>query len=247
MGRVIGMLGAKGSGKDTCAAFLIKEAGYQRVGFADTLYEEVADAYRVTTAFFANRRTKETRLGKLALKHSSNRDFVEVALGTLTSNPAILKLALQYQQTGKIAAHRPRRVAKALIDSKRSPRWTMQLWGTEYRRKSKYGVDSYWLDQVAALIKAHPETDFVITDVRFKNEAVFVGLLGGWLVRVTRPVLEAFEAAERAKNGTAAHASETELLTYPVQHTVLNEEGKLENLRFAVLAIAGVSEYLKAA
>ncbi|KWU17824.1 hypothetical protein AS149_13975 [Burkholderia cenocepacia] len=207
----------------------------------------MADAYRVTTAFFANRRTKETNLGELALKHSGNRDFVEVALESLNPNGRIRKLALAYHQTGKIAAHRSRRVVKALIDNKRSPRWTMQLWGTEYRRKSKYGIDSYWLDQVAALIKAHPNQDFVITDVRFRNEAVFVGILGGQLVRVSRPVLEALEAAERAKNGTAAHASETELLGYPVQHTVLNEEGKLMNLRSTVLAIAAVPEYQKAA
>lgn len=247
MGRVIGMLGAKGSGKDTCAAFLIKEAGYRRVGFADTLYEEVANAYGVTTAFIGNRRTKEMALGKLALKHCDNRDFVEVALETLNPNPRIRRQAMQYFLTGTIAAHTPRRVVKALIEKPRSPRWTMQLWGTEYRRKSKYGVDSYWLDQVSALIKAHPDTDFVITDVRFKNEAVFVEFIGGWLVRVTRPVLEAMEAAERAKNGTAAHASETELLSYPVKHTVLNEEGKLDKLRAAILSIAGVTEYLKAA
>ena len=117
------------------------------------------------------------------------------------------------------------------MDSPRSPRWTLQLWGTEYRRRSEHGYDSYWLDKVSSLIKINPEKRFVITDVRFTNEADWVEREGGTLIRVSRPVLEEREAlARKAGTLTALHPSETELMQRVVPYTLLNQEGKPESL-----------------
>ena len=218
---VIGLLGAKGCGKDTAAKFLVDELGYKRAAFADALYQEVADAFGISVEFLGNRDTKETELPSLCLDKCKDLRFGYCVMRhekkTLKSDPD--------------AWLRPR-----------SPRSILQLWGTEYRRRGIPGVcpgkDSYWLDIVAGVIATSPDASFVITDVRFKNEMQLVEDFGGSSARVRRLELEAREAHERAVNGCAAHASETELLKVVVDRELFNVEGKPGHLRFGVLAYA---------
>jgi hypothetical protein len=227
---ILGLTGVKGSGKDTLAQYLIDVFGVKRIGFADELYQQVANEYATTVLALNRRETKESALPFLALKFCQDVRFVEVALQSITKSRALRKACLDAYQTGNVPAHASARRVKSILNAPRSPRWTLQLWGTEYRRKSKYGVDSYWLDIVAAAIAKEPTQTFVITDVRFRNEAELVKRLGGHLMRIRRPVLEEREAADRAMNGTAAHPSEVEMLTYPVPYEVVNEEGKPDSL-----------------
>ena len=214
MRKIVGLMGVKGSGKDTGARYLTEELGFVRIGFADALYKEVADAFGVTVEFLGNRDTKESDLPQLALAHCRDAAFVR--------------------------AVREEEGAEAFPDyeqfllAPRSPRFVLQLWGTEYRRRR--GVDSYWLDIVQAAIEANPQRSFVVTDVRFNNEANFIEAMRGTLIRVRRPDLEAREAAERSKNGRAAHPSETELLTRRVDHEVVNVEGHPDSLRQGIFA-----------
>lgn len=229
--KVIGLLGAKGSGKDTLAAYLTDAYGYVRTSFAEELYRQVAATYSITVEHLSRRETKETALPFLALKHCQDKRFIEVALQSLTRSKQLRKACLAYVVTGAMPAHASARRIKEILNTSRSPRWVMQLWGTEYRRKSKYGVDAYWLDLVATVIDKNPQQCFVITDVRFINEAKFVEQLGGALIRIRRPLLEAREAADRARNGTAAHPSEVELLNYAGPFEVLNTEGNPMSLK----------------
>jgi hypothetical protein len=217
MRKVIGLSGLKGAGKDTCAAYLTSALGFVRVGFADTLYRQAAEAFGVTVEFMANRETKETPLPQLALRNCKDPAFVQCVIEEI------------HLDSGAF-------IGDAYLDHPLSPRVVMQLWGTEYRRKR--GVDSYWLDIVHAAIQAQPEKSFVITDVRFLNEFNFVRRTGGVNVRVRRPALEAAEALQRAKNGTAAHSSETELLAIKSDAEVVNEEGNPDSLRESIIALA---------
>src|SRR6476661_846445 len=75
---ILGLLGAKGAGKDTAAKLFIQKYGYRRIAFADALYLEVANAFGVTVEFLNNRDTKETPLPELALSHCQDADFVQV-------------------------------------------------------------------------------------------------------------------------------------------------------------------------
>lgn len=216
MRKVIGLLGVKGSGKDTCAKFLVDLQDFKRIGFADTLYQEVADAFGVTTAFLGNRDTKETPLSELSLVNCKDTKFSECVFDEL---------------------HLPQAERQAALFDPQSPRFVLQLWGTEYRRRR--GVDSYWLDQVDAAIQAEPLTSFVVTDVRFMNEFSYIKSIGGSLVRIRRPTLEASEALERAKKGSAAHPSETELLSVVTNAELMNVEGSPDSLRSGILTFAG--------
>ena len=218
MQKVIGLLGVKGSGKDTAAKYLVLEQGYERIGFADTLYREAAEAFGVTVEFLGNRETKEKELPELELARCKDPDYVACVAYHLGHPEGLV----------------PEEMAKP-----RSPRFILQFWGTEYRRKGAPGLyvgdDSYWLNRVKDAMEAKPGQSFVITDVRFLNEFNFVRQYGGQLMRVRRPHIESLELMDRASSGRAAHASETELLHVEVDAELLNEEGNPDSLRDALM------------
>lgn len=217
--KVIGLLGAKGSGKDTAAKFLVQERGFKRIAFADKLYNEVAAAYGVTPEFLGDRTKVETPSGLvekkeyptdvLALEKCKDSGFVQCVLEEMADKGITLKSPL-------------------------SPRVVMQLWGTEYRRKR--GIDDYWLQVVQKVLNENPQQSYVITDVRFPNEVAFVNNFGGECLRIRNPIVEAQEAANRAASGTASHASETAVSNIPVFAVILNEMGQLDALRERILA-----------
>lgn len=212
MQEVLGLIGVKGAGKDTAATIFIEKFGFQRVAFADALYREVAEAFGVTVEFLGNRDTKEVPQDELKLLNCTNSGFVTTALEIAEEEGLELD-----------------------VRTPLSPRWVLQLWGTEFRR-IREGHDSYWLDRVNDIIRANPTINFVVTDVRFINEATYIcNILGGKLIRIRRPVLEAREAQARAENGTAAHRSEVELLTYPTDLEAVNVEGEMGSLASALV------------
>lgn len=212
MRKVVGLMGLRGSGKDTVANFLVTDAGWKRIGFADGLYREVAEAFGVTVEFLGNRDTKELPQPELALMHCSDDAFVTVMLREAEANLA----------QGELVA--------ACLAQPRSPRQIMQYWGTEYRRATVR--NDYWREQVRAHVLARPDDNFVITDVRFPDEATTVTDLGGTLARVVRPDLAG------SADPALMHASEQAMLNYEVPAVFVNAEGPqgLLNLKNAVLA-----------
>lgn len=231
MRQIIGMLGKKGSGKDTCANVIVSEFGFARTSFARTLYIEAAEAHGQSVELLSNRDTKESPLPELALQHCIDVQFVEIALEQLRVSRKVRLAALHLAQTGRVPAHCSARRARAVLKEARSPRLVMQLWGTEYRRKSKYGVDSYWLDRVRDELNASPGTNFVITDVRFRIEAEFVESFNGALFRVRRPELDSIVAKEHLAGGTLAHSSEIEMDGKVVDLELQNDEGQFSALK----------------
>lgn len=226
---LLGLIGAKGSGKDTLALHLVKNFGFTRLAFADKLYQEVAEAFGVTVEFLQNRETKETPTSALSLSRCNNKDFVFVARRELVS-----------QMVSTMVKNLPLEVATALREEvvknlqnvyqfeevPLSPRAVLQWWGTEYRRVFCQ-QDSYWLDEIRRQIV--PGKRYVITDVRFANEANFTEDEGGSLGRILRPYLQELEDKALACGApTAQHKSETELRDRKTQFTFINEENGLE-------------------
>lgn len=94
----------------------------------------------------------------------------------------------------------------------------LQRLGTEAGRQVLW--DSIWID--AAFAGTDPkENNYVITDVRFPNEAEAVRERGGCLWRITR------EGVGPANS----HASETSLDDYPDFMQYLNNDGSLEDFQ----------------
>lgn len=221
----IGMMGAKGAGKDTAASVLIEKLGYARIGFADELYKQAAASFGVSVAYLNRRATKETLLPRLRLANNTDPLYVQCVLGS----EGLLGPGKHLEKQ-----------RKAFLKKPQCPRYVLQKWGTEYRRQGypgvHQGVDSYWIDIVVAEIRANPKRPFVITDVRFENEVACVRGLGGLVMRVSRPAHDREEAAKRIAGGTSAHVSETAVLGVVPDLTVYNHENRQSEFLQSVLA-----------
>ena len=211
---LIGLLGLKGSGKDTAAGMLV-EHGFTRMAFADALYAEAAAAFEVTPFFLSNRDSKELPLERLALKHCRDTQFVELVTAEELSQ---------------------RRQAEEILAAPRSPRWLLQQWGTEYRRQSRWGREEYWVEPVVRRIGHLPAgADIVLSDVREGAEVELVRARGGRLVRINRRKVEEQDAQARAAGlVTELHSSEILARTCGVDFEVENVEGDPQAMRSAL-------------
>jgi hypothetical protein len=90
----------------------------------------------------------------------------------------------------------------------------LQWWGTEYRR----GRDpQYWINKL--LFDLNPALDYVITDVRFPNEAAAIRSIGGKIWRMA--------GRESSPNGIPGHSSES--FDFEPDLT-LDNSGSIQNL-----------------
>lgn len=203
---LIGLMGRPGSGKDTCAQALCTQHGFHAIAFADALRKEVSAAFRIDPRTLLEPATKEWPIKALAIGMSMDPFYIRAML---------------------LRGHD--------LDEPRSPRWTLQHWGTDYRRTQQA---SYWLTPVATWVRhqrAIGRNRLLVTDVRFPDEASLIGLLGGRRLRVHRPELAPMP------DDTAGHESEQHAESLEAHGTVANA-GTLEQLRAAaVQAIAGLS------
>ena len=199
---ILGLTGAAGSGKDSVADILVAKHGFQRIAFADALYKEVSTAFNVPITFLKTRETKEKRSARLSLGHCMEGEFAQVVR--------------QIKHRG----NRP--IGHSNIPY--SPRQILQWWGTDYRRAQR---ETYWIDKARDRLLSGPDQDWVVTDVRFQNEADLVRELGGRLGLVLRPGVEP----------VAGHVSEAFWETCSPDLQIRND-GTLEELTETVTAVA---------
>lgn len=87
----------------------------------------------------------------------------------------------------------------------------LQRYGTEaHRDVFGYG---FWLDAALPTAYTYDDALYVVTDVRFENEAQRVKDLGGWNVLVIGP-----------EDDTGSHASEQPLQPHMIEATIFNAE-----------------------
>jgi hypothetical protein len=121
-----------------------------------------------------------------------------------------------------------------------SPRYILQVFGTECMRKGFY--DDIWVSFVKEEILKNPEKNYVLPDTRFGNEAKMIKDLGGSIWFIQRGDLPDWweaatnwnqahwnhpRAALRMKNPFVGawdiHASERSLAGYKFDHTIYND------------------------
>jgi hypothetical protein len=205
---VFGLLGEKGSGKDTVAQILEETFGFARTSFGKRLYAEVAAAFpNADIPRLTERDLKESNVQQLALINCVNPDYVECAL------------ALE-DPSGAKGLHAPR-----------SLRWVLQTYGTNYRREQDC---DYWTRPVLEEdILAQPDREHVISDVRFFNELDTVWKVEGLTVRVRADWLESVQPGDLYRN----HSSEREVAALKTELVVMNRRNDLEGLRRQVESI----------
>lgn len=107
----------------------------------------------------------------------------------------------------------------------KSPRQLLQTLGTEWGRNTIH--PDLWVRVTMEKVRAAPGTTFLITDVRFDNEARAIRGAGGRVFRVIRPGHECLAA------GAAQHESEAGVNDGLIDGVIVND-GTLEQLRQCV-------------
>ena len=169
---VIGLTGPIECGKDTVAGLLQIHANGYTLAFADALRQEIVDAFGIDPSMLTQRETKEHPMSALALHRCLDHAFVA-------------RMVAHYRS----GLHDGGIEGEALdLSAPRSPRQVMQWWGTEYRRNQD---PCYWVVKAVAHMRlAHWLMDpplFVLSDVRFPDEAIMVRHLGGKIWKIKRP------------------------------------------------------------
>lgn len=167
--KLVGLTGLAGSGKDTVANIMATHFGYRKLAFADPLYLEIAEAFQIEVIDLRRRDCKEKDVPYLSLSRCEDKNFV---------NCTLMMLCEKAQRDGSDFDYHKE------LSSWRSPRWTLRMWGTEYRRSEN---NDYWISKLSSQITSFHrsgEFRFAVTDVRFWDEAKKIRDFGGsiWMV-----------------------------------------------------------------
>lgn len=196
---VIGLAGRARAGKNTVAEILESIGpGFCQCAFADALRDEVIDAFKVSSDVFNNDDLKERKDPALAIIRCDDIEFID-RMTALGHN----------------------------LITPRTPREIMQLWGTEYRRNQ---ISDYWIDKLSLFIHEQIKCGtrkFVVTDVRFEDEAQLIKRMNGnvWLIQ-----------RDAADSKPARHRSEQINSISSIDKTIINNRD-LFSLTCSVMAI----------
>ena len=168
---VIGLAGRARAGKNTVAEILEAiEPSFCQCAYADALRIEVIEAFNVSSDLFNNDDLKERKDPALAVVRCGDIEFIE-RMTALGHN----------------------------LIAPRTPREIMQLWGTEYRRNQR---SDYWIDKLSQLIHEKIKCGarkFVVTDVRFEDEAQLIKKMNGQVWLIQRDIADIKPAGHRSE------------------------------------------------
>ena len=210
---LVGISGQAGSGKDTCADYLIKTYGFVRVSFADPMKRFVQDVFDMTDDQIwgpsEKRNAPDPRYVHEATYASKNEPYAPHSYSaTLTPRFALQTLGTEWGRN-----------CYPDVWVKYAIRIHTKMQEDRFTHYSqKHGLHAH--------LSGCPQRDYgearvVIADVRFKNEIEGIRKAGGYLVRVVR---------EGAKGdvGVKGHASEEEQKSIPDEMfdaVIYNHEG----------------------
>jgi hypothetical protein len=169
--KMIGLAGPAGVGKDTIADYLVDTYNFTKFSFSDMLYEEVAVAFGIGKEALYDRATKERPSAALQYWCCKDKTFQNLMFHLLKEQGVEFPM-----------------------DHWCSPRWVLQRWGTDYRRKQD---PEYWIKRADQFVQAYSavaaeDQDFtgaglVNCSVRFPNERAFIAKYNGEVWHVRRP------------------------------------------------------------
>lgn len=167
--QLVAFTGLKRSGKDTAAEYFT-QFGYKRLSFASKLKEVVANHFGCVS----NSEDDRENVQEFMMRFSS---IVKIA--------TILKLDANLLLSKTLDALEPFlvRFGDDCAIYRMSYRQVLQLFGTEACRAVK---DDIWVQCLIDEINSNPDGKYVISDLRFDNEAVAIRNLGGIIVSITR-------------------------------------------------------------
>ncbi len=215
---VIGLVGAKGAGKDTAADFLVKSGKAVRYALADKIKRASSDAFNIHWSYFEDRDNKEK----------------DLPVPVVLTDNKIIRIFRHYVGDNNIDH---RFVVKHVGTLLRTPRQVAQYVGTEMIRDI-LGADAH----VEAMLDDMPSDGvFVVTDVRFPNEFKYLSDNSLFL-----PVYVSNAQAERVAEKDT-HESERHVRDLAKRCTKLDNNGTLGGLEDRALRLFAelTAPYLK--
>lgn len=202
---LIGLHGPLKSGKDTIADHLVARHSFVKIGFADTIREEIAKDFGLTedmATILTEQGIKDTPCPFLALAYCQSDEFLHYLIGTHEDDLSYI--------------------------APRTPRWIQQQWG-DFRRATM-GWDYFiiaTLKRIWALwMTKTPPAGIVVSGVRYAHTAPFpeaeadmIRENAGTIWHINRPGLEV----------TSDHGTERRLLIKPGDR-IFDNSGTIDQL-----------------
>lgn len=235
--KIFAVSGWAGSGKDTVAEYLIKTHGFRRVAFADILKDMVAEQYGIDRSSLDDRDRKEKPLLHMPVNPKDNYSKMinEYLVKEFRSAAGYRPVGFEYQgaefygvfyvdpSTGT-PVHPTSSVSPGVKELYRvywTPRALAILEGSTKRSANS----NYWVERaaryMAELSAGCPDRNFVISDVRYKNEIDQLRSLAPGAVVPIR--------VNRFDTTASTDSSERDLDDYLFQYAVSNK-GTFEEL-----------------
>ena len=164
---LIGINGFKGAGKDTVAAYLVKNHGFTRLAFADLLKLSVATLFNIPIDWIDTYKDEPNCYVAIGFKNDPAPSFNQIE-------------------------GQPSKMWSPMTEM--TLREFLKRYGTESHR-DVFG-DDFWIEQLFKERMGsewHRGSRYCVSDARFENELRFIRDLDGFNVRVMRPGLTADE------------------------------------------------------
>ncbi len=215
MSFILGISGFAGSGKDTIGDYLVSQHGWSgKMSFARNLKDMCKAVFNLT---------------EHQVSDHDGKKFIfpqPIKFADTHVNLLLAWMCRTHETSGFTKEHRAE-ILQMLSDSRgrvfRTPREIMQFVGTDFCRTI---IPTYHIDIIKQKLLAN-EGNWIITDVRFPNEAETLQLLSGLIIRVERPGLVVSEEVIR-------HPSETALSDWKFDAVILNDVERVEDLYLKV-------------
>jgi len=201
---IIGLCGSAGAGKDTAADYLVKQYSCTKMAFADPLKSIAQDFFpNINVYGESEKRDQKVRVPVFDRYDYKNHYLHDKALAnkirTVVGNKIDYRaidewcndMALLYKSAGGIM----------------SVRFFLQKLGTNLARQWDPNIWVNTAIETANKLLSESASVVIISDVRFRNEALAIKKAGGTLWKIENPDI----------TSTDSHVSETEVKTIPTE------------------------------
>jgi hypothetical protein len=207
---IIGLVGYAGAGKDTAYALMKPQLqNYKNFKFAGKLKEFCSNMYDMPPQTFEVYEEKMKDFSFIISVEEYHKRFKELCCEVLNicDMPHLSSISLMELCS---------KIENGMVSIETTPRKILQIIGTNVFRD--YYSETVWIDFLE-------EGDYVVTDVRFLNEAEKIKELGGVLVRVQN---------KNQPHSSFLHESEKYIEEIKCDSVIYNDGESLESFDLAL-------------
>ncbi len=226
MSFILGIAGIAGSGKDTIGDYLVSHYNWNgKLAFARNLKDMCKATFALSEFEVSDHE------GKKAL-------FKNPVIVSQTHINSLLAWMCRTHETSGFSKEKRAELAQMLLNIRgkvlHTTREILQFVGTEFCREI---IPTYHVDIISQKLNASPG-NWIITDVRFPNEAEMLQSNFAKLVKVERPGLVISEEVRR-------HTSETSLPDWKWDAVIMNDVERVEDLYLKVDKFLEENNYVR--